>query len=172
MKPQSTSRKSTWTTSLSPQVGRPATAPLEKTRVPKLRPALDVLHRLRWDPSYADEAFIVGYEDRFQGVLEVAMSQWRAEQTDEEFIPQHRILYFKREADGVRVWDKKEKLDLVFGSGIVQNDGLKDEEVEREQENATEEDIQEDDLQANEEGGQDSGDGENEENKDDGEPKM
>ncbi|KAI9830494.1 MAG: hypothetical protein M1826_004731 [Phylliscum demangeonii] len=80
--------------------------------------ARDVLHRLRWDESYADDTYIIGYADRFRGVLEVALAQWLDELTEEEFIPQHRILYFRRQSDGERIWDKHEKLDLVFGSGF------------------------------------------------------
>ena len=77
-----------------------------KKRRPKLRPALDVLNRLRWDEAYKDDDFVIGYEDRFTGVMEVPMDCWRQEQTDEEFIPQHRILYFRHGADDVHLWDK------------------------------------------------------------------
>ena len=33
-------------------------------------------------------------------------------------IPQHRIVYFKRVSDGEIIWDKRKKIDLVFGSGV------------------------------------------------------
>lgn len=93
---------------------------MSQKKRPKLRPALDVFNRLRWDDFYtsSDERFLIGYEDRFTGIIEMPMSSWRQEQTDEEFIPQHRIVYFKRVSDGVKVWDKKERVDLVFGSGF------------------------------------------------------
>lgn len=55
------------------------------------------------------------------------MGSWKQEQTDEEFIPQHRILYFRRSADDVHLWDKKERIDRVFGSGIV---GRRDEHTD------------------------------------------
>jgi hypothetical protein len=59
---------------------------------------------------------------------------WIKESTDEEWIPQHRIRYFKRLGDrgegderaGVRgdderkeeiVWHRDERIDLIFGSG-------------------------------------------------------
>ena len=64
-------------------------------------------------------------------MLEVPLDAWTQETTVEEFIPQHRILYFKRKAwkkivrnqddeevevwDGEKVWDRGERLDLVFG---------------------------------------------------------
>ncbi|KAJ2998054.1 hypothetical protein NUW58_g442 [Xylaria curta] len=84
----------------------------------KLRSSADVINRIRWDPNMDSGDYIVGYEDRFLGTKERALDAWKAEQTDEEFIPQHRILYFKRKSDGVVVWDRKERRDTVFGSGI------------------------------------------------------
>ena len=46
------------------------------------------------------------------------LEQWKGgDVTDEDFIPLHRILWFRRDSDGVKVWDRKERLDLVFGTG-------------------------------------------------------
>ncbi|KAI0508348.1 hypothetical protein F5B22DRAFT_401308 [Xylaria bambusicola] len=84
----------------------------------KFRSSSDVINRIRWDPHMDSGDYIVGYEDRFLGTKERALDAWKSEQTDEEFIPQHRILYFKRKSDGVIVWDRKERRDTVFGSGI------------------------------------------------------
>jgi uncharacterized protein (UPF0248 family) len=84
----------------------------------KLRPASDVLSRLRWDPSLDPGDYIVGYEDRFLGAKEISLEKWKMETTDDEFIPQHRILYFKRRGDGVVVWERRTRVDLVFGSGV------------------------------------------------------
>ncbi|KAJ9133778.1 Nuclear poly(A) polymerase 1 [Coniochaeta hoffmannii] len=84
----------------------------------KFRTAADVINRLRWDPGMDSGDFIVGYEDRFVGAREKALNTWKSEQTDEEFIPQHRILYFKRKSDGVVVWERRTRKDEVFGSGI------------------------------------------------------
>ncbi|KAF2018297.1 hypothetical protein BU24DRAFT_421277 [Aaosphaeria arxii CBS 175.79] len=83
----------------------------------KLRPASDVLNRLRWDSNLDPSNYIVGYEDRFLGAKETGLERWKTEQTDEEFIPQHRILYFKRRDDGVIVWERKSRTDLIFKSG-------------------------------------------------------
>ncbi|KAL0254450.1 hypothetical protein SLS55_009925 [Diplodia seriata] len=82
----------------------------------KLRPATDILNRLRWDPNLHSADYVVGYVDRFLGPREIALDRWKVEQTDEEFIPQHRILYFKRRSDGVRVWDREARLDILSGS--------------------------------------------------------
>ncbi|THC88586.1 hypothetical protein EYZ11_011965 [Aspergillus tanneri] len=84
----------------------------------KLRSANDVLNRLRWDAELDMEDYIVGYDDRFLGEREMPVGQWKAELTDEAFIPMHRILYFKRKSDGVRVWDRETRRDLIFGSGL------------------------------------------------------
>ncbi|KAL2869380.1 uncharacterized protein BJX67DRAFT_379398 [Aspergillus lucknowensis] len=84
----------------------------------RLRPASDVLSRLRWDPNIDIDDYIVGYDDRFLGDRETPVAQWKAELTDEAFIPTHRILYFRRKSDGVRVWDRENRVDLLFNSGL------------------------------------------------------
>ncbi|KAI1132017.1 hypothetical protein F5Y10DRAFT_284563 [Nemania abortiva] len=84
----------------------------------KFRSSADVINRIRWDPNMDSGDYIVGYEDRFLGTKERGLDAWKSEQTDEEFIPQHRILYFKRKSDGVIVWDRKERRDTIFGSGV------------------------------------------------------
>ncbi|KAM0247096.1 hypothetical protein ACHAQJ_009974 [Trichoderma viride] len=83
----------------------------------KLRSAVDALNRIRWDVGMDSSDYLVGYEDRFIGAQEKALDSWRTEQTDEEFIPQHRILYFKRKSDGAIVWDRRSRVDTLFGSG-------------------------------------------------------
>ena len=49
------------------------------------------------------------------------MALWKGggDVTDEEWIPQHRILYFRRKGnDGEMVWHRGQRLDNLFGSGI------------------------------------------------------
>ncbi|KAM0557916.1 hypothetical protein ACHAPJ_005080 [Fusarium lateritium] len=94
--------------------------------VGKFRTAADVLNRLRWDANFDPSDFIVGYEDRFLGARERAVEQWKSEQTDEEFIPQHRILYFKRRNDGAIVWERRRRIDDIFGSGIKTENEVRD----------------------------------------------
>jgi poly(A) polymerase Pap1/uncharacterized protein (UPF0248 family)/endonuclease/exonuclease/phosphatase family metal-dependent hydrolase len=100
-----------------------STAVTTHSHAGKLRPASDVLHRLRWDSSMDSGEYIVGYEDRFLGIRERALDSWKLEQTDEEFIPQHRIVYFRRKAHGSEtvadaiVWDRRTRKDAIFGSG-------------------------------------------------------
>lgn len=91
----------------------------------KLRPASDVLNRLRWDPNLDPGEYIVGYEDRFLGAREMALGKWKTEQTDLEFIPQHRILYFKKKGDGSEgevIWERASRIDKIFGSGVGAGD--------------------------------------------------
>ncbi|KAL1652069.1 hypothetical protein SLS58_000193 [Diplodia intermedia] len=84
----------------------------------KLRPVSDVLDRLRWDDSLGGTAaYAVGYRDRFDGVLELSLDHWVAESTAEDWIPLHRVSYVKRRRDGVLVWWREGRVDLIFGSG-------------------------------------------------------
>ena len=51
------------------------------------------------------------------------MAAWKggvADVTDEEWIPQHRIMYFRHKGEeGRRVWDRVTRLDRLFGSGVA-----------------------------------------------------
>ncbi|KAI1204918.1 uncharacterized protein F4807DRAFT_300446 [Annulohypoxylon truncatum] len=85
----------------------------------KFRSAGDVLNRIRWDQGMDSSDYIIGYEDRFSGVMERPVDSWKSETTHEEFIPEHRVLFFKRKSDGTIVWDKKERRDEIFGSGVT-----------------------------------------------------
>lgn len=97
---------------------RPRTTGIGNQPTTKLRSSIDVMHRIRWDPNLDSADFIVGYEDRFTGIQERNFDLWKSELTDEEFIPQHRVMYFKRRSDGEVVWDRRSRVDKVFGSGI------------------------------------------------------
>ena len=84
----------------------------------KLRPSHDIYNRLLWDARYTADEYLVGYEDRFKGVREMPLTSWKRELSDEEFIPFHRVVYFREKgADGEIVWDRRTRVDLVFGSG-------------------------------------------------------
>lgn len=90
---------------------------VDKTK--KFRTAADVMNRIRWDPLLDSSDYLVGYEDRFSGAMEKDLEAWKSEQTDEEFIPQHRILYFRRKSDGRKVWDRRTRFDEVFGGSVI-----------------------------------------------------
>jgi len=83
----------------------------------KLRTSRDVFFRLLWEPSSAWDraACRIGYLDRMDGLLEMGLLAFRPISEGGD-IPFHRIWYFKHGTDRV-IWDRKTKLDLVFGSG-------------------------------------------------------
>lgn len=84
----------------------------------KLRPSHDIYNRLLWDAGYNPDEYVVGYEDRFKGVKEMPLTSWKRELSDEEFIPFHRVVYFREKGlDGEIVWDRRTRVDLIFGSG-------------------------------------------------------
>ena len=84
----------------------------------RLRPALDVLNRLRFDSKYSVDDYVIGYEDRHTGIMEMPVTSWKAsDSTVEDFIPQSRIVYYKRKSDGAEVWNRRTRLDVIFGSG-------------------------------------------------------
>jgi uncharacterized protein (UPF0248 family) len=83
----------------------------------RMRSAQDVLARLQWDEDFDITQFKVGYLERFEGIKENSASEWiqNREVTEEEWIPLHRIKYFKRGEEVV--WDREKRIDLIFGSG-------------------------------------------------------
>ncbi|GAD91647.1 endonuclease/exonuclease/phosphatase family protein [Paecilomyces variotii No. 5] len=83
----------------------------------KLRPAADILSRLIWDPEFDRKDYIVGYDDRFSGALEVPLDSWKSDPTDDEFIPQHRILYFKHRSSNEIVSIEEDKLTRELTRG-------------------------------------------------------
>ena len=99
---------------------------------PFLRPAKDILSRIRHDPALDEADFVVGYHDRHAPeIMEMDVASWKGggDITDEEWIPQHRICYFRKKGEepGRRVWDRDKRLDRLFGSGMLnQPDEQKD----------------------------------------------
>ncbi|CEO59487.1 hypothetical protein PMG11_04162 [Penicillium brasilianum] len=82
----------------------------------RLRPAGDIINRINWDSEFSRDDYIIGFVDRFEGQLEVSMNAWKKETSDEEFIPQHRVLYI-RHVNGEIVWDRRRRIDKIFSSG-------------------------------------------------------
>ena len=93
-----------------------------------MKTAMDVIRRIQWDSNLPESRFTVGYLDRFAGVVEDDFSKFSswgdpaAAEYEALSIPQHRIEYFKYR--GVKVWDKKERLDEVFGSTSADSIGI------------------------------------------------
>lgn len=76
-----------------------------------LRPVQDVVGRIRHDPTFDASRFTVGYEERFAGLREAPLKEF----VGEGEIPWHRLWTVK--AGDLIVWDRKNRIDLVFGSG-------------------------------------------------------
>ncbi|XP_061572964.1 leukocyte receptor cluster member 9 [Cololabis saira] len=93
----------------------------EMNKKPRMRTADDVISRILWDSSVDSSGFVVGYVDRFLGVLERPFCEfnWDINPCDCDFsselaLPRHRIQYFSYR--GHRVWDRHTRTDRVFGS--------------------------------------------------------
>ena len=84
-----------------------------------LRPAQDVINRIRYDPDFRCSDYVVGYKDRHVGIMEKAVENWSFDGVEEEeFIPLHRIEYFRRISDDRVVWHREKRIDEVFSSGM------------------------------------------------------
>lgn len=87
---------------------------------PPMKTAGDVISRIKWDEELSPKDFTVGYLDRFTGIMEKCFADfsWEDLASVDHFvdlaIPRHRIQYFKYL--GEIVWDKRERIDKVFGS--------------------------------------------------------
>ncbi|XP_076594328.1 leukocyte receptor cluster member 9 [Chaetodon auriga] len=93
----------------------------EVNKKPRMRTADDVISRILWDSSVDASEFVVGYVDRFLGVLERPFNDfnWDTNPCDCDYsaelaLPRHRIQYFIYR--GHRVWDRHSRTDRVFGS--------------------------------------------------------
>jgi len=90
----------------------------ENMKKPQMRTATDVISRIQWDPELLETDFVIGYSDRFLGIIEeFAEFCWEDISTvgqDILAIPKHRIQYFKYKNN--IVWDRRVQLDNFFGS--------------------------------------------------------
>ncbi|XP_029441093.1 leukocyte receptor cluster member 9 [Rhinatrema bivittatum] len=86
---------------------------------PPMKTAEDVISRIQWDEHLPKDCFVVGYLDRFLGIIEKPFAAFSWEDLasvgyDVLAIPKHRIQYFKYR--DLIVWDKSTRTDNVFGS--------------------------------------------------------
>jgi uncharacterized protein (UPF0248 family) len=79
----------------------------------KLIPAPEIINRIKWDSTLDICDFIVVYEDRHDGMMEISVELWTRESTEEHFIPMHRIRSIKRKSTGQTVWHREERVDLI-----------------------------------------------------------
>ncbi|KAJ9638162.1 hypothetical protein H2204_004473 [Knufia peltigerae] len=96
-----------------------AAVPAVSASTSRMRSAQDVLDRLRWDDDLDLSKYTIGYLERFNGIQEMSAASWISEPTEDEWIPQHRIRYFKRFDESGKqevVWDRDNRIDRMFGS--------------------------------------------------------
>ena len=92
----------------------------------KLRTVMDVVHRIQWDDKYNPEDFIVGFLDRFDGLVEEGFQyfDWSDVTTVDDWesfcIPKHRVYYFKHH--GEIVWDRRTRTDNIFSEREIKCD--------------------------------------------------
>lgn len=85
-----------------------------------MRTARDVINRILHDDAYDASEFVVGYLDRFEGVLEKPLLEfdWSTRFADADpdavVIPQHRIRYIATRDE--ILWDRERRIDKIFGS--------------------------------------------------------
>lgn len=53
---------------------------------PKLRTSSDVYHRILWDRKLNAEDYLIGYEDRFSGLKEMPVTNWKRDVEHEDFV--------------------------------------------------------------------------------------
>jgi uncharacterized protein (UPF0248 family) len=79
----------------------------------KLTPASEIINRIKWDAKFDIVDYIIVYEDRHDGMMEISVELWTRESTEEHFIPMHRIRSIKRRSTGQTVWHREERVDLI-----------------------------------------------------------
>ncbi|CAF1596974.1 unnamed protein product, partial [Rotaria sp. Silwood1] len=80
----------------------------------KFRGADLIFNRIQHDKSIDRSQVIIGYEDRFTGIYEIAFNEFKKVHEHEYGVPMHRIRYFK--INECIVWDRTRKLDILTGS--------------------------------------------------------
>lgn len=76
-----------------------------------LRSSKDIYDRLKWDAAFPVADVYIGYRDRMEGMKELPFADFRPGGR----IPWDRVRYFRM--GDKRIWDRDERIDLVFGSG-------------------------------------------------------
>jgi uncharacterized protein (UPF0248 family) len=91
----------------------------------RLRTSQEVHNRIMWDDAYDASDFIVGYMDRFDGMMEIALNEFLPIDKGGD-IAYHRIYYFRQ--GPVVMWDRNNRIDKIFGSGATANGSAETEE--------------------------------------------
>ena len=78
------------------------------------------MDHILWDDRFKETEWLVGYEDRHNArMLEKPLIDWKSkggsvkDVTDEEFIPQSRIQYLRRDSSEEKYWDRATRTDRI-----------------------------------------------------------
>ena len=72
----------------------------------KLMPADKVIDRIKWDANLNKDDYIICYEDRFLGNMEVPYADYVLSEAKS-----HRVRYIKKK--GEIVWDRQNRIDNI-----------------------------------------------------------
>ncbi|CAF3473620.1 unnamed protein product, partial [Rotaria sp. Silwood2] len=72
-----------------------------------------IFNRILHDKTIDRSQVIIGYEDRFTGIHEIAFHEFKRVHEHEYGVPTHRIQYYK--INEQIVWDRTKKLDILTG---------------------------------------------------------
>jgi poly(A) polymerase len=77
----------------------------------RMKTSEECINWIKHDGRFNPEEFIISYEDRFVGLMEVALTDFTSDQSSDVFIPMHRVWLIKQ--NGRIVWDRKNRLDIL-----------------------------------------------------------
>lgn len=86
----------------------------------KLATSRDVYNRIKWDPSFDESRFVIGWRRRDNEVEEKPLIDWAPDGD----IPWHRVVYIKR--NDVVVWDREARVDKVVAVTQRADEGAPD----------------------------------------------
>lgn len=73
----------------------------------KLRPAQEILQQLRWDPRFDEQEYVLGYQERFEGIRETSLCAY----LHESEVPLHRLRYIRW--GDQHIWNREQRIDLI-----------------------------------------------------------
>ncbi|CAF1158592.1 unnamed protein product [Rotaria magnacalcarata] len=78
-----------------------------------------IFNRILHDKTIDRSKVIIGYEDRFTGIHEIAFNEFKKVHEHEYGVPMHRLRHFK--INGEVVWDRTNKIDILTGNKNITN---------------------------------------------------
>ena len=79
-----------------------------------LRTSLDIYNRIIWDGRLDAADFTIVYFDRFMGMQQCELVEFRSSDDEFDHVPWHRVWQFRR--NGEVVWDRERRIDKISTS--------------------------------------------------------